>query len=114
MTTINNIECADYNDGSFWQKVKRYCKDIGKGSLESVFRLYCALDSEKCSAADRAIIYGALAYLVSPIDLIPDLTPFIGYTDDMALITAALSSVVSCIDSSVKAKARSMINEIFN
>ncbi|GKQ68907.1 hypothetical protein KAM344_40720 [Aeromonas caviae] len=34
MATINNIECADYNDGSFWQKVKRYCKDIGKGSLE--------------------------------------------------------------------------------
>ena len=50
-----------------------------------------------------------------PIDLILDLTPFIGYTD-MALITAALSvgGVLYRPLQLKNRKARSMINEIFN
>ena len=74
----SSINIESYTEDGFWGKVGKFCKDIGKDSLEQVFRLYYAFESEKCSAKHKTIIYGALAYLVSPIDIIPDLTPFWG------------------------------------
>ncbi|MBM3071566.1 DUF1232 domain-containing protein [Enterobacter sp. RHBSTW-00994] len=108
------IEIDDYNEEGFWAKAKMYCKSIGRTSLEQVFTLYYALESEKCSTKDKTIIYGALAYLVSPIDLIPDLTPVLGYTDDMAMIAAALVAVTGCIDDVVKGKAKGKADELFD
>lgn len=104
---------ATFSEPSFWNKVTNYCFDMGKSGVEQALRLYYALDSEKCSVKDRAIIYGALAYLLSPIDAIPDLTPVLGYTDDMAIIAVALAKVAYCIDDVVKEKAWRKINEIF-
>ncbi|HAS0803504.1 TPA: DUF1232 domain-containing protein [Enterobacter roggenkampii] len=114
MDGTSKIEIEDYNEDGFWSKVKKYCKAIGKDSLEQVLRLYYALDSENCTAKHRATIYGALAYLVSPIDIIPDLTPILGYTDDMAVIAAALVAVAGCIDDAVKGKAKGKADELFD
>ncbi|EKP0309910.1 DUF1232 domain-containing protein [Aeromonas caviae] len=114
MAETNKIEIEDYNENNFWEKVKTFCKSIGRESLEQVFRLYYALESDKCSAKHKTIIYGALAYLVSPIDMIPDLTPILGYTDDMGLIAAALVAVAVCIDDVVKTKAKEKVDELFD
>lgn len=102
-----------FTQEGFWYTVKKYCVNMGKSTVESALCLYYALDSEKCSKLDRTTIYGALAYFLSPIDLIPDLTPILGYTDDAAVIAAAMVKVIGCIDEIVKAKARSKTNEIF-
>ncbi|MBF6244584.1 MULTISPECIES: YkvA family protein [Nocardia] len=52
-------------------------------------------------AADRSLPRGVrirlwlvLAYLASPLDLIPDIIPVIGYADDAIIVTAVLRSVV--------------------
>ena len=113
MSKTNNVELEEYNEESFWEKTKKYCKSIGKDSLEQVFRLYYALESEQCTIGHRTTIYGALAYLVSPIDIIPDLTPILGYTDDMAVIAAALVAVANCIDDTVKGKAKDKVTDLF-
>ena len=60
MAETNKIEIEDYNENNFWEKVKTFCKSIGRESLEQVFRLYYALESDKCSAKHKTIIYGAL------------------------------------------------------
>lgn len=110
----NKIEIEDYSEGSFWEKLKKYASSIGQELMGKVLQLYYALDSENCSTKHKAIIYGALAYLVSPIDAIPDLTPFLGYTDDMGVIAAALAAVASCIDDEVKQKAAEKLKEWFS
>jgi uncharacterized membrane protein YkvA (DUF1232 family) len=38
----------------------------------------------------RVALIGAFAYLVSPVDLIPEFIPIIGLADDIAVITLAL------------------------
>lgn len=114
MDDTGKIEIEDYDEDGFWSKTKKYCKTIGKDSLEQVFRLYYGLESEKCSTKHKATIYGALAYLVSPIDIIPDLTPVLGYTDDMAVIAAALVAVAGCIDDVVKGRAKEKVDELFD
>jgi uncharacterized membrane protein YkvA (DUF1232 family) len=42
----------------------------------------------------RARLWALLAYLVSPIDLVPDFVPVIGYADDAIVVALALRSVV--------------------
>ena len=44
------------------------------------------------AALVKAALLGALAYFVLPFDFIPDLLPFIGYTDDAAVLATASSS----------------------
>lgn len=40
---------------------------------------------------DRALVVAAVAYVISPIDLIPDVIPFIGEVDDVVVLVAALT-----------------------
>lgn len=53
---------------------------------------------------DIAVLIGAIVYFVTPIDLIPDVTP-IGFIDDTALLTMAFNSAKSLFSSSDIAKA---------
>ncbi len=110
----STIDIEDYDESSFWEKCKDYAKNIGEEGLEKALQLYYVLDDDKCSKTDKATIYGALAYLVSPIDVIPDLIPVLGYTDDIALIAVALSSVASKIDNTVREKAKNKVKEWFS
>ncbi|QFU24190.1 DUF1232 domain-containing protein [Shewanella sp. YLB-09] len=105
---------SGYSEKRFWSKCKRCATKIGTESLEKVLYLYYALDSPQCSTKHKATIYGALAYVVSPIDAIPDLTPVLGYTDDLTVVAAALVAVATCIDKEVRGKAKSKVTEVFS
>lgn len=59
---------------------------------EAVAMYYCAMDKNTPLTAKLTAI-GALAYLVLPIDAIPDLIPVLGYTDDAAAFWAAYRSI---------------------
>ncbi|MGS0693161.1 YkvA family protein [Shewanella sp. 0m-4] len=103
----------DYSEEGFWDKCKNYATSIGKAGLEKAFTLYYATEHKDCTLVHKTAIYGALGYLISPIDAIPDLTPFLGYTDDVGLIGAALVAVSSCIDEGVISKAQEKVKDIF-
>ena len=48
--------------------------------------------------ASRAVAIAALAYLVSPLDAIPDALPIVGLSDDIAVVSAAIASLVTEIN----------------
>ena len=49
----------------------------------------------RVSTLDKALVAGAMAYVVSPIDLIPDSIPFLGEVDDVFVMMLALQRLVS-------------------
>ncbi len=57
---------------------------------------YCAFDRQTPIHV-KAVLVGALAYFVLPADFIPDVLPVIGYTDDAAVLAAAIKLVSSHI-----------------
>jgi len=54
----------------------------------------------------RWLLAGALAYLVSPIDLIPDFIPVLGQLDDVLVVPLLIYAALAFIPASVKAECR--------
>jgi uncharacterized membrane protein YkvA (DUF1232 family) len=57
---------------------------------------FCARDPSTPRRV-RYTLLAALGYFVLPIDAIPDLLPLIGFSDDAAVIAAAIASVAAAI-----------------
>jgi len=76
--------------------------------------LYYTLQSDKVSKADKAIIIGALGYMISPIDVIPDAIPIAGLTDDLAVLLYVLKKVWTGIDPEIIAQAREKLSKWFD
>src|SRR5258708_37265933 len=79
----------------FWSKVKRVAAQIPFDE-DLLTAYYCAFDRETPREVQAALI-GALAYFVLPFDIIPDIIPVLGYTDDAAVLAAAIRMVAQHI-----------------
>ena len=59
----------------------------------SLGKLLSALDNPATPTHLKALIVGAIGYIVLPLDLIPDITPGIGYADDLASVAGVVAAV---------------------
>lgn len=63
--------------------------------LPSFLRLFAGLLIDgRVSLLDRLLVVAAAAYLVSPLDFVPDVIPFLGQVDDVFLLVAAVQRLV--------------------
>jgi uncharacterized membrane protein YkvA (DUF1232 family) len=53
------------------------------------------LTDRRVSMADKMLVVGAIAYIVMPIDFIPDFIPFFGEVDDVFVLVLALQRLIS-------------------
>jgi uncharacterized membrane protein YkvA (DUF1232 family) len=91
-------------DDGFWPKVKRAARHIP--FLDDLLAAYfCAIDP-KTPLQAKAVLMGALAYFILPFDVIPDFIAGFGYTDDAAVLYAAIRSVAQYIQPRHKERAR--------
>ena len=102
-----------YNDSSFLDKVTKYGKLIGINALYKAVQLWFVMQKPDVPAATKAVIMGALGYLIAPLDFLPDLMPVLGYTDDLVAITFALIKVQGYIDDEVERKYKKLLAKIF-
>ena len=57
------------------------------------------------------IIVGALGYFILPLDVVVDLLPVVGLSDDLVVMTAALTKVFMSIDDEMKADAHALLKK---
>lgn len=115
---INENELSKYADNyseeNLLHKISKFGAHIGLELLYKVAQLWCVLQKPEVPAKDKALIMGALGYLISPLDFIPDLTPVLGYSDDLVAITFALLKVQGYIDEEVDARAKELLAKVFD
>lgn len=102
-----------YSDGGFLEKLTQYGKIIGINALYKAVQLWFVMQKPDVPAGTKAIIMGALGYLIAPLDFLPDLMPVLGYTDDLVAITFALIKVQGYIDEEVERKSKNLLAKIF-
>ncbi len=102
-----------YSDNKFWEKVKKYAKKAGSSVIYAVLLLYFTLQKDDVPVTAKATIAAALGYFIFPLDLIPDLTPIIGYADDLGALGIALVQVAMYIDQDIKDQAKEKLKDWF-
>ncbi len=103
----------DYSEDSFWDKIKGVLKSAGLPLIYKALQLFYVMKRPDCPMYIKAAIVTTLGYFISTIDLIPDFIPFVGFSDDLAAIVAALVMAQMYVDEEVKRQARETIDNIF-
>ena len=112
MDDLQNFEEA-YSDESFREKLTRYARSAGKEGVEKSLLLYYAAQEERAPAWAKATIAGALGYFIVPLDAIADLTPAVGYADDLGVLVLALAAVAAYINDDVRGKTAQRMQQWF-
>ena len=112
MTDHNEYEDA-FSERGFWDKLKQYGLSAGREVVEKALLLYYAMQEEKAPAWAKATIAGALGYFIVPLDAITDLTPMVGYADDLGVLALAIAAVATYINDDVRRKAAQKMADWF-
>jgi len=91
-------ECIDYALKMLGRSYKK--------SLYILLLLFFAYNEEGTPTWAKKIVLGSFAYFLSPIDAIPDLTPLIGMTDDLSVLSFGLITIACYINDDIRVKAR--------
>lgn len=81
-------------------------KDKANELKKDVPAIFLALKSNDTPFAAKALAALTVGYALSPIDLIPDFIPFLGYVDDVILLPAMVAATVKLIPAPVLARCR--------
>jgi uncharacterized membrane protein YkvA (DUF1232 family) len=95
---------------NFWRTAKKAASYI-PFMEEVVAAYYCALDKETPLKA-KGILLAALGYFILPTDAIPDMILGIGFTDDIAVLTAALAAIRAHMKPAHRLAAREALAEL--
>lgn len=99
----------------FWPKLKRVAADLPFAE-DLVAAYYCAFDRNTPRHVQAALI-GAIAYFILPFDMVPDMMPMLGFTDDAAVLATTLRLVAGHIrpahrEAATRALARARRTEV--
>lgn len=103
-----------FTNSDFVEKISKIAKRAGSKLVYAALILYYTLQSDKISVKDKAIIIGALGYLVSPLDVIPDAIPIAGLGDDLAVLIYVLNKVWGNVSEDIKTKAKDKLSKWFD
>lgn len=103
-----------FSQTDFVEKIARIAKRAGSKLVYAALILYYTLQSDKVSAANKAMIIGALGYMISPLDVIPDAIPIAGLSDDLAVLLFVLKKVWTDVDPDIQEQARARLSKWFD
>lgn len=103
-----------FSAAEFTEKISKIAKRAGAKLVYAALILYYTLQSDKVSKTDKAIIIGALGYMISPLDVIPDAIPIAGLTDDLAVLIFVLRKVWGNVEPDVQNKVKERMKKWFD
>ena len=105
----NTDQERDVQQG-FWPKIAVYAASIPFAE-QALSAWYCAFDRHTPNSV-RYTLIGALAYFILPTDAVPDILPLLGFSDDAALLSAALLAVGSNVTAAHREAARQALGRL--
>ena len=90
-----------------WPALKRWAEQLRR----NILTLWIAIGDKRTPLGLRLFGYLIIAYALSPIDLIPDFLPVIGYLDELILLPAGLWVLMKLMPADILADARASAEE---
>lgn len=105
---------SDYTSSGFWSKVVKFARKAGKEVIEKSLVLYYVAQSDKTPLWAKTMVFGALGYFINAIDAVPDITPFVGFADDVGVMAAVITLVASFVSPNIKSQVDTKLAEWFS
>lgn len=86
-----------------FEKVKKWALSL----INNLFTLYLAYHKKDISLTAKIVAMVTVGYALSPIDLIPDIIPVIGYLDDIILLPLGIALAIKLIPKSIWIQCKS-------
>ena len=103
-----------FSQSEFVEKISRIAKRAGAKLVYAALILFYTIQSDKVSTKNKALIIGALGYMISPLDVVPDAIPIVGLSDDLAVLLYVLKTVWTDIDPSIQERAKEKLSKWFD
>jgi len=107
------MKVPELNKEELFKKLQQYARKMGVRAVYSALLLYYTYQEKGTPGWARKIVLGAIAYLINPFDTIPDLSPLVGYSDDLGILGFALVTISGYINMNVKINARKKAKQWF-
>lgn len=78
---------------------------------QETFALYLAARDPRTPWYAKLLVAGIVAYAFSPIDLIPDFVPVLGYLDDLILVPVGIALAIRLVPHPVLIECRARAQE---
>lgn len=102
-----------FNETSLIKKVKQVARSAGMMVIYPVMILFFLFKDQHVPVSAKSIIAAALAYFIFPADSIPDLTPIIGFSDDLGILLVSISQLAKYISPEIMGKTKDKLVEWF-
>ncbi|MCF8246340.1 MAG: DUF1232 domain-containing protein [Saprospiraceae bacterium] len=102
-----------FTENRLLKKIQHFAKHAGLKVVYSVLLLFYSYRRSDTPIWAKRIIIGVLGYFIMPLDALPDLTPIIGYTDDLGVLSFGLVTIAAYVNDEVRIKARLKLRDWF-
>lgn len=113
---IDRLKDVDWKEkaNELIKKIQPYALKIGRVSTKPILQFYYVMEDENTSTLDRALIYGAIIYTISPISLIPSsIYKILGILDEGAAALYVYKKIKEKITPEINHKVNQTLNEWF-
>ena len=114
--SLKNLNAYEhsYSDESFWEKVGKIALQAGRKVIRVALLLYYVLQDDNVPMTKKSLIIGGLVYFISPIDVIPDAVPVVGWTDDFAVLYGVYKVVAEYVTPEMEQRADEQLRKWFD
>lgn len=108
-TELSKLKSVDWKlvREKVWNKIMKYVCKGEKYVLESILKFWYVVEDPNTSTFDKALLYGAIFYVVSPISLIPAFVfGIFGIVDEIAIITFVMKRFKDRITPEIESKVQ--------
>ena len=97
-----------------WDKLKTYAIKAGRVATKPILTFYYVMQDSETTTLDKALIYGAIAYIVIPADLLPrKVLGLLGILDDAAVIAYVYKKISNKITAEITNKVEDTLDSWF-
>jgi len=102
-----------FSESKLLKKVKDVARSAGMIVIYPVMVLFYLFKDPNVPISAKSIIAAALAYFIFPADSIPDVTPIIGFSDDLGILLMSIAQLAKYITPEIMEKTRNKLVEWF-
>ena len=113
---LEQLKTTDWKSkfAQLWDKIKTYALRAGRVATKPILTFYHVMRDSETTTLEKALIYGAIAYIVIPVDLLPRRAlSILGILDDAAVIAYVYNKVSSKVTAAIRNQVDTQLDEWF-